>query len=53
MEGLTHLNQQGRARMVNVSEKDVTARRAVAAGRVYMKPETLALVEEGGMKKGD
>ena len=53
MEGLTHLNQQGRARMVNVSEKDVTARRAVAAGRVYMKPETLELVEKGDMKKGD
>mgnify|MGYP001001004834 FL=1 len=53
MEGLTHLNRQGRARMVNVSEKDITARRAVAAGRVYMKPETLELVEKGGMKKGD
>ncbi|HZX47491.1 MAG TPA: cyclic pyranopterin monophosphate synthase MoaC [Clostridia bacterium] len=53
MEGLTHLNRQGRARMVNVAEKDITARRAVAAGRVYMKPETLELVEKGGMKKGD
>lgn len=53
MEGLTHLNRQGRARMVDVSEKDITARRAVAAGRVYMKPETLELVEKGGMKKGD
>ncbi|HOO12128.1 MAG TPA: cyclic pyranopterin monophosphate synthase MoaC, partial [Bacillota bacterium] len=38
---------------VNVSEKDITARRAVAAGRVYMKPETLELVEKGGTKKGD
>lgn len=53
MEGLTHLNRQGRARMVNVAEKDITARRAVAAGRVYMKPETLELVEKGGTKKGD
>lgn len=53
MEGLTHLNRQGRARMVNVAEKEVTARRAVAAGRVYMKPETLELVEKGGTKKGD
>lgn len=53
MEGLTHLNRQGRARMVNVAEKDITARRAVAVGRVYMKPETLELVEKGGMKKGD
>jgi cyclic pyranopterin phosphate synthase len=53
MKGLTHLNDKGRARMVNVSDKDITDRRAVAMGRVYMKPETLELVEKGGMKKGD
>jgi len=53
VKGLTHLNCQGHARMVNVSDKDITDRRAVAMGRVYMKPETLELVEKGGMKKGD
>ena len=53
MEGFTHLNNQGRARMVNVGDKNITERKAVARGRVYMKPETLDLVERGNMKKGD
>ncbi len=53
MTKLTHFNDQGRAKMVNVGEKDVTPRRAVAMGRVYMKPETLGLIEGGTMKKGD
>jgi cyclic pyranopterin phosphate synthase len=53
MEGLTHLNEQGRAKMVNVGDKNITDRRAVAMGRVYMKPGTLELVEKGGIKKGD
>ncbi len=53
MDGLTHLNDQGRARMVDVGDKDITDRRAVARGRVYMKPGTLELVEKGDMKKGD
>jgi len=50
---LTHLDEQGRARMVDVSAKDVTAREATARGRVAMRPETVALILEGGMPKGD
>ena len=49
----THFNEQGRARMVDVTEKAVTDRVAVAAGRVYMNAETLAAVKEGRVKKGD
>ncbi len=51
--GLTHIDAQGRARMVDVSDKPATAREAVAAGRVTMRAETLALVREGRAKKGD
>ena len=50
---LTHLDQSGQASMVDVSEKDVTSRTAVAEGRVHMKPETLHLVLKGDAKKGD
>ena len=50
---LTHFDESGRAKMVDVTAKDVTAREAVAAGSVHMKPETLALIEEGKIKKGD
>lgn len=50
---LTHMNDQGRARMVDVSDKAVTHRIAVAAGSIYMQPETLALIKEGRVKKGD
>lgn len=50
---LTHFNDSGRARMVNVGEKDETVRTAVARGRVIMNPATFDLVEKGGMKKGD
>lgn len=50
---LTHINDQGRAKMVDVSEKAVTHRIAVAAGNIQMQPETLALIQEGKMKKGD
>ncbi len=50
---LTHLDEQGRATMVDVGEKAVTQRRAVARGRVTMQPATLALIEAGNMKKGD
>ena len=50
---LTHFNEQGRARMVDVSEKAVTYRTARAAGRVWMNPETLEKVRQGGMAKGD
>ena len=49
----THFNDNGRARMVDVSEKSDTVRTAVAAGRVKMNRETFALVKTGGMKKGD
>ncbi|MBP2320072.1 cyclic pyranopterin phosphate synthase [Kibdelosporangium banguiense] len=50
---LTHLDSAGRARMVDVGGKPVTARRAVASGAVVMKPETLALITSGGIAKGD
>lgn len=49
----THFNDQGRAKMVDVGEKPVSVRRAVAAGRVLVSGETLALIKSGGMKKGD
>jgi cyclic pyranopterin phosphate synthase len=50
---LTHIDQRGEARMVDVSEKVVTARVAVAQGRVIMQPATLDLVLKGDAKKGD
>ncbi len=50
---LTHFNEAGRARMVDVSEKEVTGRRAIARGEIRMQPETLALIREGRAKKGD
>jgi cyclic pyranopterin monophosphate synthase len=51
--GLTHLNERGQARMVDVSDKAVTARTATAEAFVRMQPETLALLTEGGAAKGD
>ena len=51
--GLTHLDEQGRARMVDVGWKPVTDREAVARGSVLMQPETLRLIIEGQVKKGD
>ena len=53
MPDFTHFNDQGRAKMVDVGEKPVTVRTAVAAGRVLMNRETLCLIQSGGMKKGD
>ncbi len=53
MEGLSHVDEQGRARMVNVSAKADTEREAVARGIVLMRPETLKLVAEGGISKGE
>ncbi len=53
MSGLTHLDAEGRARMVDVSAKPETAREAVAAGLVRMTPETRALALSGAGKKGD
>jgi cyclic pyranopterin phosphate synthase len=50
---LTHLDEQGRAHMVDVGQKDDTQREAVARGRVLMKPETLTLIEQQGLAKGD
>ena len=51
--GLTHIDADGRARMVDVSGKAVTTREAVAEGRLLMMPDTLALALSGGGKKGD
>lgn len=53
MADFTHFNDEGRARMVDVGEKNVTRRRAVAAGRVNVNAETFALIRSGGVKKGD
>lgn len=53
MSKLTHLDAQGRARMVDISEKIVSNRLAVAAGEIRMQASTLALIAEGGHKKGD
>ena len=53
MSELTHFNEQGRARMVDVTEKAVTRRIAVAAGEVHMAPDTMAHIKNGTMKKGD
>lgn len=50
---LTHFDDQGAAHMVDVSDKDVTSRIAVAEGFVKMKPETLAMITQGTAKKGD
>ena len=50
---LTHVNARGEAHMVDVSEKDVTHREAVAESFVVMKPETLDLIQSGSAAKGD
>jgi cyclic pyranopterin phosphate synthase len=51
--GLTHIDPLGRARMVDVTPKEPTHRRAVARGRVHMKAETASLVARGAINKGD
>src|SRR5262245_8116815 len=51
--GLSHLDAEGHARMVDVSAKAETVLEATARGRVVMQPETLALIVEGRMPKGD
>lgn len=53
MADFTHFNENGRAKMVDVSEKADTVRTAVAAGRVLVNAETFGLIKSGGMKKGD
>ena len=53
MSDFTHFNEQGRAKMVDVGEKPISQRIAVAAGRVLVNENTFALIRSGGMKKGD
>jgi cyclic pyranopterin phosphate synthase len=53
MSPLTHFDAQGQAHMVDVAGKPATHRVAIAAGRIEMRPETLALIESGSAKKGD
>lgn len=50
---LTHVSQNGEANMVDVSDKDVTKRQAIAEAFISMQPDTLALVAENDIKKGD
>jgi cyclic pyranopterin phosphate synthase len=50
---LTHLDAEGQARMVDVSEKSDSVRQAVARGEVLMRPETAALIQSGDVPKGD
>jgi cyclic pyranopterin monophosphate synthase len=52
-KNLSHLDQQGQAQMVDVSQKASTVRQAVAVARVRMLPETLAAIESGNAPKGD
>ena len=53
MATLSHLDEKGRARMVDVSDKEITSRIAVAHGSIYMRVETLALIRTGKVEKGD
>jgi cyclic pyranopterin phosphate synthase len=53
MSKLTHFNDDGSPHMVDVADKTITSRRAVAEATVTMLPETLALIKKGGHKKGD
>ena len=50
---LTHFNASGEAHMVDVGQKEVTKRSAIAEGRIFMLPETLKLIQQGNHKKGD
>jgi len=50
---LTHVNEKGDVRMVDVSEKDVTSRTAIAQGCIFMHPDTLVMIVEGNAAKGD
>lgn len=53
MDKLSHLDEQGRAKMVDVSDKDITSRIAVARGTIHMRAETLALILANKVEKGD
>lgn len=50
---LTHFNEEGRAHMVEVGEKEITKRVAISRGRIVMKKSTIAMIKEDGIKKGD
>lgn len=52
-QDFTHFDESGRARMVNVGDKDITKRTAIAEGRVLLNEKTFDLIKSGGMKKGD
>jgi cyclic pyranopterin monophosphate synthase len=53
MSDFTHFDPEGNAHMVDVSHKDATERTATAVGSVFMEPQTMALIQSGGAKKGD
>ena len=53
MAAFTHFDAEGKAVMVDVSDKEISERIAVARGSVIMQPETLALIRDGAVKKGD
>jgi cyclic pyranopterin phosphate synthase len=53
MKKLSHIDEKGQARMVDVTAKAPTLRKAVARGRVLMRPETASLIQQGGIPKGD
>lgn len=53
MGKLSHFDEDGKAAMVDVSDKQITARTATAEGSITMAPETLALIQAGGVEKGD
>jgi cyclic pyranopterin monophosphate synthase len=53
MAELSHLDEQGRARMVDVSAKEITSRTAIARGSIHMRAETLSLIREDKIEKGD
>ena len=53
MGKLTHFDHKGQAHMVDVGEKAISQRQAIAEGKILMQPETLALIQQGGHKKGD
>ena len=53
MNKLTHFNENGAAHMIDIGDKSATHRIAIAEGYISMQPETLSLIKEGGLKKGD
>lgn len=53
MKGFTHLDNSGKAKMVDISDKETTLRAALASGCVYMKPETFNMVISNEIAKGD